>query len=123
MFEHHGEPGRGILSCVEFKDIKFQPKRMYFIHGVPKGEVRGKHGHREDEQYLTCVKGQIRVKLTTKDSVEETVLNAGDSIFVDTLTWGEQEYLTDNAVLLVLCSTNFDKSEYIYDINEILNGK
>ena len=57
----------------------------------------------------------------TKDSVEETVLNAGVSVFVDTMTWGEQEYMTGNDILLVVCSTNFDKSEYIYDIKEILS--
>jgi len=119
MLSHHIED-RGALSYVEFKDLKFQPKRMYFIYGVPQGEVRGNHGHRQDQQYLICVKGQVRVKLTGKDLEEEKILKIGDCIFMDQMVWGEQEYMTGDDVLLVLCSTNFDKNDYIYDINEIL---
>jgi dTDP-4-dehydrorhamnose 3,5-epimerase-like enzyme len=93
---------------------------MYFIHGVPKGEVRGHHGHRQDQQYLVCVRGQVRVKLTGKSFEEEKILRTGDCIFMDQMVWGEQEYMTGDDVLLVLCSTSFNKNDYIYDINEIL---
>ena len=33
----------------------------------------------------------------------------------------EQEYLEDNTIMVVLCSEKFDSSEYINDINEILD--
>ena len=95
---------------------------MYYVTGVPKGEVRGNHGHRTDLQYLICVKGQIRVTLTSKHEVETAMLNAGDMVFMDKMVWGEQEYATGEDILLVLCSTSYDKSDYITDISEILEA-
>jgi len=122
MLTHHHEEGRGTLSYTEFGDLKFKPERMYLVYGVPKGEVRGNHGHKQDQQYLICAQGQIRVKLTGKGYEEEKVLNPGDSIFMDKRVWGEQEYVTGNDILLVLCSTKFNKDDYIYDIKEIIGN-
>tara|TARA_Y100000748_G_C15130698_1_gene346016 strand:+ start:99 stop:464 length:366 start_codon:yes stop_codon:yes gene_type:complete len=121
MLSHHIEK-RGTLSYMELSELGFEPKRMYYITGVPQGEVRGNHGHRTDLQYLICVKGQIRVTLTSKDEAETTMLNAGDMVFMDKMVWGEQEYMTGEDILLVLCSTSYDKSDYITDINEILGA-
>lgn len=116
----HNVQDRGTLSYAEFKDLNFQPKRMYLVYGVPAGEVRGKHGHRNDQQYLICAQGEIEVKLITKAGETTTLLKTGDSLFVDTHTWGEQKYITGNDVMLVLCSTEFDKEDYIYNLEEIL---
>ena len=118
----HNIQERGCLSYVEFDDLTFFPKRMYFIYGVPQGEVRGKHGHRHDQQYLTCIQGQIKVNLISKDKTEEKILNVGDSIFVDKMVWGEQEYLTGNDIMHVLCSTKFNQDDYIYNLQDILGG-
>ena len=119
MLSHHIQD-RGTLSYVDFDDLKFKPKRMYFIFGVPKDEIRGKHGHKRDQQYLTCIKGKIKVKLISKDETREQVLAQGESIFVDKMVWGEQQYLTGEDVMHVLCSTKFDKEDYIYDLKDII---
>ena len=119
MLSHHRQD-RGILSYVDFSDLKFSPKRMYYITGVPKGEVRGNHGHYRDQQYLICIQGKIKVVMISKDSREEKILSPGSDAFLDSMVWGEQEYLTGDDIMLVLCSTKFDKSDYIYDIEEIL---
>jgi len=122
MLSHHRQ-NRGTLSYVEFADLHFSPKRMYYITGVPKGEVRGKHGHYKDQQYLVCIQGKIKVVMISKEGREEKVLSPGDHAFLDNMVWGEQEYLTGDDIMLVLCSTKFDKSDYIYDIDEILDPK
>ena len=116
----HNIQDMGTLSYVEFKDLNFQPKRMYLIHGVPAGEVRGKHGHKRDKQYLVCVQGELKVRLVTKEGETFHTLKKGDSLFVDTYTWGEQTYVTGSEVMLVLCSTEFDQDDYIYDINDVI---
>ena len=116
----HRIQDRGTLSYVEFDDLRFKPERMFFIYGVPKGETRGKHAHYNEKQYLTCVRGQIKIKLTTKKGTIEKVLHPGDSIFVDSMVWGEQQYLTGEDMLHVLCSTKFDENDYIRDINKII---
>tara|TARA_R110002020_G_scaffold37239_1_gene112475 strand:+ start:59650 stop:60021 length:372 start_codon:yes stop_codon:yes gene_type:complete len=123
MLSHHGDEDKGILSYMELTDLKFIPRRMYYITKVPKGEVRGNHGHREDQQYMFCVQGQIKVRLITKEEKTELILNPGDVAYMDRNTWGEQEYMTGNDILLVLCSTKHDPDDYITDINEILGDK
>ena len=96
---------------------------MFFVYGVPKNETRGCHGHRKDQQYITCVRGRIKIKLVSKKGIEEKVLSEGETIFMDKMTWGEQQYLTDDAVAHVLCSAKFDQNDYIHDLNEILGAE
>ena len=119
MLTHHGDKESGILSYMELTDLKFIPRRMYYITNVPKGETRGKHGHYEDQQYMFCVKGQIKVDLVSRTCTETKILNSGDVMFHDRMVWSQQQYLTGDDILLVLCSRKFDKEDYFYDLEEI----
>tara|TARA_B100000287_G_scaffold397107_1_gene413340 strand:- start:332 stop:697 length:366 start_codon:yes stop_codon:yes gene_type:complete len=118
----HNIQDRGTLSFVEFEDLPFTPKRIMTMYDIPKGEIRGNHGHRKDRHILICVNGSLKVTLKTKDSEDVHILNPGDSILQETYVWGTQEYLEDDTVMVVLCSENFDESEYINDIEEIIGG-
>ena len=120
MLTHHGDKENGILSYMELTDLKFIPRRMYYVTNVPKGEIRGKHGHYEDEQYLFCVKGQIKVDLVSKTGTETKILNSGDTMFYDRMIWSQQQYLTGDDILLVLCSRKFDEEDYFYDVKEVM---
>ena len=51
MLSKNGTEETGILRYMELTDLKFIPRRMYYITDTPKGEIRGKHGHYEDQQY------------------------------------------------------------------------
>jgi len=115
----HNIQDNGTLSFTNFSDLPFQPKRIMTMYNVPKGESRGHHGHRKTKQLLVCVHGRIKVTLIDKDSHNTHILKPGDSLFQETYVWGKQEYLDDNTVMVVLCSEEFDKTEYIYDIEEI----
>ena len=94
MLSHHIQD-RGTLSYVDFGDLIFEPKRMYFIHGVPKDEVRGGHGHRNDQQYITCVEGKIKIKLVSKEGTEEKmiqVLTAVLTLLNGKISYYEKKY-------------------------------
>lgn len=118
----HNIQDRGTLSFTEFDDLPFVPKRIMTMYNIPKGEIRGNHGHKEDKHILICVNGRIKVTFKTKDSEETHILKPGDSVLQETYVWGTQEYLEDDTVMVVLCSHNFDETEYIHDIEEIING-
>ncbi len=123
MLDHHHQEGRGSLSVLEYKNLKFLPKRMYYISGVPKGEIRGKHGHKKDKQYLICIEGKLEVTtIDRKNKKTTTLLNKGEMYYIDKMTWGEQKYITGKEILLVLCSTNYDPKDYIYNLEEIINN-
>lgn len=111
---------RGILVPLEFSNLPFTPKRVFYVYGVPKDTWRGEHAHYRTEQFLICLKGQILVRLESKKGVREITLDEGGTCFIDKMVWDSQKFLADDSVLLVLCSTNFDKSDYIFDKNIIL---
>jgi len=92
---------------------EFTPRRMFYVTDVQKGESRGFHAHKRDKQLLVCVKGKISVTLDNGASPSEFLLREGQSVFMDTLIWGVQKYLTGEDILLVLCSEEHDESEYI----------
>lgn len=115
MLSHHGDQQRGMLSYMELTDLDFIPRRMYYITNVPKGEIRGKHGHYEDQQYLFCLKGQVKVDLFSNNKEETVILNAGDVTFLDRMVWSQQQYITGEEILLVLCSRKFNKDDYFYN--------
>ena len=119
MLSHHGDETTGILSYMELTDLPFIPRRMYYISKVPKGEIRGKHGHYKDEQVLYCLQGKIKVKLINGQNTTIKVLQPGESVFLDRMVWSEQEYMTGEDIMLVLCSRAFDKNDYFYEKGKV----
>jgi len=113
---------RGLLAPLEFKDIDFDPKRMFYVTNIPEGERRGEHAHYETKQLLICVKGKIGVSLTDKAGEEYLVLNENECVYVSNLVWDAQDFLTGHDVLLVLCSTNYNEKDYINDKEDFLKG-
>lgn len=111
---------RGVLVPLEFNNLPFIPKRAFYVYDVPKDTWRGEHAHYKTEQFLICLKGKIHVRLESKKGIEEITLNESDTCFIDKMVWDSQKFLVEDSVLLVICSTNFDKSDYIFDKNIIL---
>jgi quercetin dioxygenase-like cupin family protein len=109
------EDERGKLFPIEFKDIGFIPKRIFTVYDVPKDTIRGNHSHYETLQMIICVKGKIIVGLDYGNKIEEILISEGESVFVDKLVWDWQKFLTGEDQILVLCSTNFNKNDYIED--------
>lgn len=111
----------GMLIPFELsKEIPFKPKRIFYITNVPKGTVRGQHAHYKTHQILICIKGSITVTLWDGKQTQciERNLIAGDYIHVPPMVWDSQIYHTGEDILLSICSTNYDKSDYITDIKE-----
>lgn len=106
---------RGKLVPLEFNKLNFIPKRLFYVCDVPKGMWRGGHAHYKTQQLLICLSGKILVKLESKENTEEFILEKDQFCLVDKMIWDSQQFLDDNSVLLVLCSTEFDPEDYIND--------
>jgi len=110
----------GTLVPIEFSNLPFKPQRIFYVANVPKGEERGLHAHYKTQQILTCIKGQILVRIHDGVSLTEHTLNPNESIFIDRLTWDSQVFLTGDDILLSICSTSYNKEDYIEDFNTFL---
>jgi len=110
----------GTLVPIEFSDLPFEPKRIFYVCDVPKGEEGGNHAHFETQQLLMCLQGSILVKIHDGKDLKEYRLIPNQSILVERMIWDSQVFETGNDVLLAVCSTNYNKSDYIEDFEEFL---
>ena len=110
-----GEFKAGTLSVLEFDGLPFVPKRMFWVMGVPAGEVRGGHAHYVTEQYLICIQGRVRVKLFDGRDTDVFDMSAGRAVLIPRMVWDTQEFLTGDEIILVLCSTSYNPRDYIND--------
>ena len=113
----------GSLFPLSLEDMPFEVKRIFFITGVPPHTIRGKHAHRVTQQVFICVQGKIQVALGESPNIDYYILNPGESVYIPEMTWGEQEYLEEDSVALVLCSTEYNPNDYIYDKEQLIREK
>lgn len=108
---------RGNLSFVEeFKQVPFKIKRLYWIYDVPGGEMRGAHAYRENEEFIIALSGSLDVVLDNGN--EEKIFHLNRSyygLYVPKGLWREMNNFSTNALALVLASTSYTPSDYIFD--------
>jgi len=111
--------GRGTLSiCESERDIPFEIKRCFWIHGVPDGEVRGHHAHRKSLQVHVCMSGKAEVTLDDGRAQEVITLNSPDSaLLVGPMVWHSMRF-SGNATFFVFTSDYYDASDYVRDFEE-----
>lgn len=108
---------RGNLSVIEEKkQIPFEIQRTYWIYDVPGGEVRGGHAYRENEEFIVALSGSFDVVLD--DGRERKIFSINRSyygLYIPKGIWRQMINFSTNSVALVLASTKFDLSDYIYN--------
>ena len=116
---------RGHLCVGETnKELPFIPKRIFYIFDVPSSKVRGAHAHRECHQLLICLKGSVSVITDDGKTQEEITLNKPHlGLLLEAGVWGIQYKYSQDAILLVLASHEYDESDYIRDYDEYIQYK
>lgn len=117
------DDNRGSLVPIYFNDISFTPKRIFIVKNCPINTIRGNHAHFETQQLLICIKGKIEVMIDNGIDKKITIINENESILINNLIWDSQKFLTDNDILMVICSTEYNKNDYIFDYSEFLKIK
>jgi UDP-2-acetamido-3-amino-2,3-dideoxy-glucuronate N-acetyltransferase len=113
---------RGSLTVGEFRrGIPFEAKRYFMVFDVPSIETRGEHAHRQCQQFLICVRGNVSVVADDGVQREEFVLNRPNlGLHLPRMTWGIQYKYSADAVLLVFASHYYDAADYIRDYDEFV---
>lgn len=108
---------RGNLSIVEeLKDVPFHINRTYWIYDVPGGEVRGGHAFIKNEEFIIALSGSFDVLLDNGMEVKTYSLNRSYyGLYVPNGVWRQMLNFSTNSLALVIASTSFDVSDYIYD--------
>ncbi|MBV2180182.1 MAG: WxcM-like domain-containing protein [Castellaniella sp.] len=116
------EDMRGSLTVGHFgQEVPFVPKRYFMVFDVPSKDVRGEHAHKECQQFLICVRGSIRVVVDNGSVRQEFVLDQNNKgLFLPAMVWASQYAYTQDAVLLVFASHEYDPDDYIRGYQEFM---
>ena len=114
---------RGVLVFGEIEQhIPFTPRRFFVIYDVPSREVRGEHAHKELEELLVCLRGSVAVVLNDGERRAQITLESPTSgLYVPPMIWRTQYRYSQDAVLLVLASHEYDADDYIRDYDTFLS--
>lgn len=113
---------RGNLMVFEKNmNCPFEIKRAFFMYSMDKNAIRGCHANRNSQFLLVAVHGDCKVTVQHQNDVKTFILDTpSKGLFIDTMVWKEIFDFSDNCVLLVLSSENYNPNEYIRDKNEYL---
>ena len=112
----------GSLGVVEGNnEFPFTIKRVYFLHNVPEGAVRGSHAHKDLHQLIIALSGRLTVTLDNGlTSMAFNLENAEEALTVPPGYWRTLNNFSKGATALVLASQEFNPSDYIRDYNEFV---
>lgn len=113
---------RGSLMVAEFsKNLPFQPLRCFFVHDVQSYKVRGEHAHRNCEQFLVAVHGELSVVVDDGLQRKEVRLDSPSvGLYMPAGIWGIQYKFSSDAVLVVFASHPYQADDYIREYSEFL---
>jgi dTDP-4-dehydrorhamnose 3,5-epimerase-like enzyme len=108
---------RGRINFVETgTDLAFPLNRAFWIHGVPAGQDRGHHAHRQAQLMIIALSGAVDLVLDDGRRRETFRLDSPDlGMLVGTMVWHELRAFAAGTVVLVLASTAYAESDYIRD--------
>ena len=113
---------RGVLIPMEYPlQLPFEIKRIYYIYDVEKKERRGFHSHRDLEQILIAISGSVKILVKTPN--EEQIIELNDKskgLYIGPMIWREMFDFSEDAVLLVLASREYNKKDYIRNLDDYL---
>lgn len=116
------EDARGGLSFAEVnKHVPFSIKRCFWIFDVPENTARGGHAHKNDHQYLICLRGSVSIDVfhfNKKITLNLEGPNMG--LYLPSMTWNNLVSFSSNTVLLVLSSNEFNADDYIDNFDDYL---
>ena len=112
----------GKLSFFEAsRDVPFEIRRIYYIHGVPDASQRGGHAHISLQQILFCPYGKIEILLDDGFEKASVMLDdPGKGLVIGPGLWRDMLWHQENSVLCVAASEYYDTKDYIRDYGEFL---
>jgi dTDP-4-amino-4,6-dideoxygalactose transaminase len=112
----------GILGVAEVsKHIGFPVHRAYYIRDVPTGESRGAHGHKALRQCFLCLRGSVSLSISKHGRTETVELTRpSQAAVVPAGCWRDLSNFSEDSVIIVLASDEYDEGDYIRDHDAFL---
>ncbi len=108
---------RGSLTVIENK-LPFDIKRVFYLYDVK--SQRGGHAHKKTQMAIACPRG--RCEIYTNDGISENTFileKPNQLLILKPSDWHTMNHFSDDALLLVLASENYDSEDYIFENPEL----
>ena len=113
---------RGSIGVIEQPSLPFDVKRLYFLHDMKAGVVRGRHAHLHLQQVMICMAGAVEVTFWDGQANDTFRLDSRDAgLYVPPGFWREIMPLEDGSLLAVLASELYNTDDYIYTPEKYLS--
>ena len=105
---------KGDLTVIE-KILPFDIKRVYFISDS-NNQIRGKHRHKKTIQAAICISGSCTIHMDNGKQNNVFVLDdKRKCLIINPEDFHWMSGFSEDTILLVLASEEFDKNDYIYE--------
>lgn len=105
---------RGTLTVLDHV-VDFEIKRLFYIYAVDDSD-RGGHRHHDTHQAAICIQGSCSITNDDNTKIETFILDSPEKcLILEPQDWHVMHEFSKDAILLVLASTEFDPSDYIYE--------
>jgi dTDP-4-dehydrorhamnose 3,5-epimerase-like enzyme len=117
-FPRYLDPNGNLCVYECGRQVPFDIRRVFTVTAVS-GDMRGDHAHKQCTQLMVCVSGRIQVFCDDGLTVTQHQLDSMNiGLLVPPGIWAKEKYLTDGAVLMVLCNQNYKEDDYIREYKE-----
>jgi dTDP-4-dehydrorhamnose 3,5-epimerase-like enzyme len=123
-FDYYKEADGDLVVAEGCSDnVPFSIARIFNVR-ADKGSIRGRHAHHKCTQLLICTNGAVKVICDNGEQTSVYILDeANHGLLIEPGIWAEQEYMTENSVLTVLCNSPYDEGDYIRNYKDFLKNK
>lgn len=90
-------------------NLPFEPRRVFWIWGVPQGQERANHAHEVCEQIIIPIAGAFVIEIDGN----RYYLKAHTGLYIEAGHKIRLYSFSEGAICLVLCSEHYDASEVI----------
>lgn len=117
-FPEYIDPNGALCVYECDKEVPFIVRRVFTVTAMT-GDPRGDHAHKKCSQLLICLSGEIRVTCDDGNEITNHLLKSmSKGLLLPPGVWAKEEYLTDGAVLMVLCDRGYENEDYIRNYEE-----
>ena len=103
--------------------LPFEPRRFFYIYGVPEEAQRGRLALKADEELIIAIAGSFKIRIDDGDSAVELLLDRPDrGLYVPPLTWHELHSFSPGAVCAVLASAPYNADGYFRVYEEFIEA-
>ena len=105
----------GELVVAEGGILPFEPRRTYFVHGIPAHAKRGGHAHIKTREALIALHGSFKATVERVGQRPEVFIlqNPHEALLIPPLCWIELVDFSEGACFLVVASEPYDEADYI----------